>query len=90
VFEFFMQASPAKLATPLVAGSCYVSSVCYQFAPCYSDQGADLEQHVWGLNSRMSDEVGKLSGFFSLTLLQDLFFIFQQAQRLSGYTSPAR
>ena len=33
---------PAKLGTPLMVGSCYVSSVCYQAAPCYSNQGADL------------------------------------------------
>ena len=37
----------------------------------------------------MSDDVGKLSDFFSLTLLQDSFFIFQQARGLSGYTSPS-
>ena len=36
----------------------------------------------------MSDDVGKLSDFFSLTLLQDSFFIFQQVWGLSGYTSP--
>ena len=90
VFGFFVQGPPAKLGTHLVVGSCYVSSVCYQVAPYCSDQGADLGQHIWGLDTRMSDDVGKLSGFFSLTLLQDLFFIFQQAQRLSGYTSPAR
>ena len=53
--------SPAKLRTPLVVGSCYVSSVCYQAAPCCSDQGADLGQYVWGLDTRMSDDVGKLS-----------------------------
>ena len=64
VFEFFMQVSPAKLGTPLVVGSYYVSSVCYQGAPCYSDQGADLGQHVWGLDTRMSDDVGKLLDFF--------------------------
>ena len=86
MFGFFVQASLAKLSTPLVVGSCYVSSVCYQAAPCYSDQGADLGQHVWGLDTRMSDDVGKLSDFFSLTLLQDSFFIFQQARGLSGYT----
>ena len=72
----------------MAAGSCYVSSVCYQAAPCCSDQGADLGQHVWGLDTRMSDDVGKLSGFFSLTLLQDSFFIFQQARGLSWHTSP--
>ena len=60
VFGFFMQASPAKLRAPLVVGSCYVSSVCYQAAPCCSDQGADLGQHVWGLDTRMSDDVGKV------------------------------
>ena len=60
---------------------------CYQAAPCCSDQGANLGQHVWGLDTRMSDDVGKLLDF-SLTLLQDLFFIFQQARGLSGHTSP--
>ena len=69
VFGFFVQASPAKLMTPLVVRSCYVSSVCYQAAPCYLDQGTDLGQHVFGLDTCMSDDVGKLSGFFSLTLL---------------------
>ena len=44
--------------------SYYVSLVCYQAAPCCSDQGADLGQHVWGLDTRMSDDVGKLSDFF--------------------------
>ena len=82
-----MQASLAKLRTPLVVGSCYVSLVCYQATPCYLDQGVDLGQHIWGLDTHMSNDVGKLSDFFSLTLLQDSFFIFQQAQGLSGYTS---
>ena len=68
VFGFFVQASPTKLGTPLVVESCYVSSVCYQAAPCCSDQGADLGQHVWGLDTRMSDDVSKLLDFFSLTL----------------------
>ena len=52
------------LGAPLVVGSCYVSSVCYQAAPCCSDQGADLRQDVWGLDMRMSDDVGKFSDFF--------------------------
>ena len=30
-------------------------------APCCSDQGADLGQHVWGLVKYMADDVGKLS-----------------------------
>ena len=47
------------LSAPLVVRSCCVSSVCYQAAPCCSDQGADLGQHVWGLDTRMSDDVGK-------------------------------
>ena len=47
-----------------VLGSCYVSLVCYQAAPCCSDQGADLGQHVWGLDTRMSNDVGKLLDFF--------------------------
>ena len=68
-----MQESPAKLGTPLVVGSCYVSSMCYQLAPCCSNQGADLGQHVWGLDTHMIDDIGKLLGLFSLTLLQDLF-----------------
>jgi hypothetical protein len=68
-----MQASLAKLGTSLVIRSCYVSSVCYEVAPCCSDQGADLGQHVWGLDTYMLDDVGKLSNLFSLTLLQDLF-----------------
>ena len=76
---FFVQALPNKPGTPLVVESCYVSSVCYQAAPCCSDQGADLGQQVWSLDMRMSDDVGKLLDFFSLTLLQDSFFIFQRA-----------
>ena len=68
-----MQESPAKLGTPLAVRSCYVSSVCYQLAPCCSDQGAFLGQHVWGLDTHMTDDIGKLLGLFSLTLLQDLF-----------------
>ena len=36
----------------------------YQAAPRCSDQGVDLGQHVWGLDTRMSDDVGKLSDFF--------------------------
>jgi hypothetical protein len=35
----------------------------------------------------MTDDVGKLLDLYSLTLLQDSFFIFQQAQGLSDYTS---
>ena len=80
VFGFFMQELLAKQGTPLVVGSRCFPSVCYQAAPCCSDQGADLGQHVWGLDTRMSDDVGKLLDFFSLTLLQDSFFIFQQAR----------
>ena len=53
-----------RLGTLLVAGSCYVSSVCYQVTPCCSDQGANLGQHVWGLDMRMSNDVGKVSDFF--------------------------
>ena len=56
-----MQELPAKLETSLVVGSCYVSSVCYQVAPCCSDQGADLGEHIWGLDKYMADDVGKLS-----------------------------
>ena len=47
-----------------MVGSCYVSSVCYQAAPFYSDQSADLGQHVWGHDTCMSHDVGKLSDFF--------------------------
>ena len=60
VFGFFVQASPAKLGTPFVVGSCYVSMVCYQAAPC-SNQGADLGQHVRGVVKYMADDVDKLS-----------------------------
>ena len=63
--------------------------MCVEAAPCYSDQGADLGQHVWGLDTRMLDGVDKLLDLFSLTLLQDSFVIFQQARGLSGYTSPS-
>jgi len=34
---FFIQESPAELGTPLVFGFCYVSSLCFQVAPCCSD-----------------------------------------------------
>ena len=68
-----MQESPAKLGTPLVFGFCYVSSLCFQVAPCCSNRGVDLEQHFWGLDKYMIDDIGKLSNLFSLTLLQDLF-----------------
>ena len=47
-----------------MVGSCYTSSVCYQAAPSSSDQGADLGQHIWGLDTRMLDDVGKLLDFF--------------------------
>ena len=70
---FFMQESPAKMGTPLVFGFCYVSSLCFQVAPCCSDQGADLGQHVWGLDKYMTDGDGKHLDLFPLTLLQDLF-----------------
>ena len=62
--------------------------MCYQATPCYLDLGADLGRHIWGLDTRMLDDIGKLLDFFSLTLLQDSFFIFQQARGLSGYTLP--
>jgi hypothetical protein len=65
VFGFFVQELPAKLEIPLVVGFCYVSSVCYQVAPYCSNQGADLGQHVWGLDKYMADDVGKLSLKFS-------------------------
>ena len=44
-----------------MVGFCYVSSMCYQVAPCYSDQGANLRQHVRGLDKYMANGVGKLS-----------------------------
>ena len=56
-----MQESPAKLGSPLAFRFCYVSSLCFQVAPCCSDQGADLGQHVWGLDKYMIDDVGKHS-----------------------------
>ena len=83
-----MQESPAKLVTPLAFEFCYVLSLCFQVAPCCSDQGADLGQHFWGLDKYMIDDVGKLLDLFSLTHYKIYFFIFQQAQGLSGYTSP--
>ena len=70
-----MQELPAKLGTPLAVGSCYVSSLCFQVAPCCLDQGADLGQHIWGLDKYMTDGVGKLLELFPLTLLQDLFLL---------------
>ena len=67
MFEFFVQALPAKLKTLLVVKFCYISLVCYHTAPCYSDQGADLRQHVRGLDKYMADDVGNLSlKFFDL------------------------
>ena len=66
---FFMQEPLAKLGTPLAFGFCYVSSLCFQVAPCYSDQGANLGQHIWGLDKYMIDGFGKLLDLFPLTLL---------------------
>ena len=71
----YRQRHRGLLGAPLVVGYYYVSLVCYQAAPCYLDQGADLGQHVWGLDTCMLDDVSKLLDFFSLTLLQDSFFI---------------
>ena len=45
-----------------VLRSCYVLSVCYQAAPCCSDQGADLGQHVWDLDTRIM--LAKILDFF--------------------------
>jgi hypothetical protein len=74
-----MLASLAKLGIPFVVGFCYVSSVCYQVAPCCSDQGADLGQHVRGLVKYMVDDVGKLSlKFFDPSTR----FIFSSSSRL--------
>ena len=64
-----MQESSTKLGTPLAFGFCYVSSLCFQVAPCCSDHGADLGQLIWGLDKYMTDGVGKLSDLFPLTLL---------------------
>ena len=38
--------------------------MCYQVAPCCSGQGADLGQYVGGLDTHMTDEVGKFSRLF--------------------------
>ena len=70
-----MQESPAKLWTPLAFGFCYVSSVCYQVAPCCSDQGADLGQHARGLDKYMVDDVGKLSLNFFDTAIRFIFYL---------------
>jgi hypothetical protein len=68
-----------KLGTSLVVGFCYVSSVCYQVAPCYSDHGADLGQHARGLDKYMTDDVGKLLlKFFDLVTR----FIFSSSSRI--------
>ena len=56
-----MQELPPKLGTSLVVEFCYVSLVCYQVAPYCSDQGANLGQHVRGLDKYTADDVGKLS-----------------------------
>ena len=42
----YVGGSLATLGTPLEVEFCYVSSVCYQAAPCYSDQGANFRQQV--------------------------------------------
>jgi hypothetical protein len=52
------------LVIRLLRGSCYVSSVRYEVAPCYSDQGADLGQHVRSLDTHVTDDAGKLLKFF--------------------------
>jgi hypothetical protein len=58
---------------------CYVSLVCYQVAPCCSDQGVDLRQHVRGLVKYMADDIGKLSlKFFDPSKR----FIFSSSSRL--------
>jgi len=79
VFRFFVQASLAKLGTPLVVGSCYISLVCNQVAPCCSDQGADLGQHIRALDKYMTDDVGKLSLKFFDPATR---FIFSSSSRL--------
>jgi hypothetical protein len=79
---------PAKLGTSFVVGFCYVSSLCYQITPCYSDQGANLGQHVWGLDKYMIDDVDKLSLKFFDPAIR---FIFSSSRRLedcSVYTAP--
>jgi hypothetical protein len=64
-----------RCARGLVSGHADVSSVCYKVPPCCSDQGADLGQRIKGLDQYTS-------GSFSLTLLQDFYGVFQQAQGL--------
>jgi hypothetical protein len=87
MFGFFVQESPAMLGTLLVVRFCYVSSLCYQVAPCCSDQGVDLGQHVWALDKYMADDVGKLSLKILSPCYKIYFFIFQHAQGLRVYTS---
>jgi hypothetical protein len=72
--------STSPTARGLVSGHADVSSVCYKVPPCCSDQGADIGQRIKGLDQYTS-------GSFSLTLLQDFYGVFQQAQGLHGYMS---
>ena len=73
-----MQESPAKLGTSLAFGFCYVLSLCFQVAPCCSDQGADLRQYFWGLDKYMTDDVGKLL---------DLVFFYPTTRLISSSSS---
>ena len=85
MFEFFVQASPAKLETPRAIGFCYVSTVdlpfgslhfadaachmCYQGAPCCLDQGADPGRHVKRLDKYIYRSNPVLSTFHFLHVL---------------------
>ena len=73
--------------------TCYV---WYQGVSCCPDKGADPRQHVGGLNKYiyrsnpvLSTSLHSWQAFIknSLTLLQDIFKIFQQARGLHVYTS---
>jgi hypothetical protein len=77
-----VQELQTKLGTSLVVGFCYVSSVCYQVAPCYSDQGADLGQHARSLDKYMADDVGKLLLKFFDPAIR---FIFSFSRRIGNY-----
>jgi hypothetical protein len=83
-----VQASPAMQGIPLVVGFCYVSSVCYQVAPCCSDQGADLGQHVRGLDKYMADDVGNLSLKFFDHATRSIFLSSSRLRDYNVYKAP--
>ena len=56
--------------------------MCYQVVPCCSNQGADLGQHVQGLDKYMADDVGKLSLKFFDPATR---FIFSSSSGLRDY-----